>query len=466
MKKIALNITKWMLGLMLGLIVVVGLCWWLIPDEPLTPEADKFTSFAHAPPAANNAYFMIWGFAASPELDPHVVGRQIVAAHDRLLAADKDLSNFKLENFYGERPLKFPKDSKRICDLTKNENCLMVYQSKQAEVEAQSEEYKVYLARYRKIREYQDFGLALSQLSSQSPVVAWNPILRISDLVDGNIAERMKSKTTQRAALEELAAEVSSWRRLLQGNDWLITQMISVVTLGRKYRLASEIMNAYPEVATVYPALMAKITVPLLPAETSTVNSVAAEARSVNGTFRGMQARGNFLEDSFFEGLPGSPLRAAIAVGGFRANATLNEGYRFFNELLVFLAKSPKEVLEGHKALLDLQEKRARFSLGAVFYNPVGRITANLITPSYTEYAFRVFDLIGLSRLLDLQRHIIEANVGTDKVGSLLAGAGPGLTNPYTELPMSWDPTTKQVSFKMHGKRNVSFGYVTLDHLK
>ena len=465
MKNIALNITKWMLGLLLGLIIVVGLCWWLIPDEALTPEADKFTSFAHAPPAANNAFFMIWGFSSSPELNPHNVGRQIVAAHDRLLAADKDLSKFKPENFYGERPLKFPKDSKRLCEIDK-ENCLMVYQAKQSEVQTQSEEYKIYLARYRKIREYEDFGFALSRLSSQTPMAAWNPIMRISDLVDGNVAERMKSKTTQRAALEELAAEVGSWRRLLQGNDSIITQMVSVVALGRKYRLASEIMNAYPEVATVYPALMEKITVPLSPAETSTVNSVAVEARMVVGTFRGMQARGNFLEDSFFEGMPGAPLQAAYAVGGFRANATLNEAYRFFNELLVFLAKSPKEVFEGHKALLDLQEKRARFSLSAVFYNPVGRITNVHSIPNYHEYAFRVFDLIGFSRLLDLQRRAIEANVGPDKVSSLLAGTGPGLTNPYTELPMSWDPTTKQVSFKMHGKRNVSFGYVTLNHLK
>ena len=212
MKTMALNIAKWMFRLMLGLIIVVGLCWWLIPDEALNPEVDKFTSFAHAPPAANNAYFMIWGFAASPELDPHVVGRQIVAAHDRIVAADKDLSKFKVEAFNGERPLMFPKDSKRICDLTKNENCLMVYQTKLSEVRTQSEEYKIYLARYRKIREYEDFGLALSQLSTQSPMAAWNPILRISDLVDGNIAERMKSKATQRAALEA-PTRGRRWRR-------------------------------------------------------------------------------------------------------------------------------------------------------------------------------------------------------------------------------------------------------------
>lgn len=463
--KIALKLFKWIAGAVLGLIIVIGLCWWLIPDEELNIEAEKFTSAGTVPPAANNAYFMIWGFAASPELDPHAVGQQIVAAHDRLLAAEKDLSKFKLDAFYGDRPLKFPKDSKRLCDVEK-ENCLLVYQAKQAEVQSQSEEVKVYLARYRKIREYQDFGMALSQSNSQSPIVGWNPILRISDLVDGSIATRMKSKSTQQAALEELAADINSWRRLLQSNDWLITQMISITVMGRKYRLASEIMSAYPEVVATYPALMAKITVPLLPVEANVVTSVAAEARMVVGTFRGMAAKGRFLEDSFFEGMPGPPLRAAYAAGGFRANATLNEGFKYFNEILVFLAKSPKEVHEGYKALIERQENAARFSPRDLFYNPVGRITNAHGIPNYFEYALRVDDLIGYSRLLDLQRRIIEANAGPDKVGSLLAGAGPGLTNPYTEQPMQWDAATKRISFTLHGKRWPFLGSVTLDHFK
>ena len=463
--KIALKVFKWIAGSVLGLIIVIGLCWWLIPDEELDAAADKFLTAANVPPAAKNAYFMIWGLNASPELDPHAVGQQIVAAHDRILAAEKDLSKFKPDAFYGDNPLKFPKDSKRLCDVEK-ENCLAVYQAKQAEVLAQSEEYKVFLARYRKIPAYEDFGLALSRSTHQSPIPSWNTILRLSDMVDGSIAARMKSKGTQQAALEELASEINSWRRLLQGNDWLVTQMISIAVLGRKYRLASEIMSAHPDIVAAYPALMAKITAPLSPADTSVVTSVAAEARLTIDTFRGMQAKGGFLEDSFFVGMPGPPLRAAFAAGGFRVNATLNDGFRYLDQLLLFLAESPKVVFDGHKALLEKLDRAARLSPADVFYNPVGRVMNGIEIPNYFHYVFRVNDLIGYSRLLDLQRRIIEANVGPDKVSSLLAGAGPGLTNPYTELPMSWDPTTKQVSFKMHGKRNVSFGYVTLDHLK
>ena len=59
---IALKALKWIAGILLGFIIIVGLCWWLLPDEELNPEAEKFMTIATAPPAANNAYFMIWGF--------------------------------------------------------------------------------------------------------------------------------------------------------------------------------------------------------------------------------------------------------------------------------------------------------------------------------------------------------------------------------------------------------------------
>lgn len=463
--KVALKILKWIAGALLGLIIVIGLCWWLIPDEELNPDARKFTDIASVPPAAKNAYFMIWGFVASPELDPHVVGQQIVAAHDRILAAEKDLSRFKVDAFYGEHKLTMPKDSKRFCDAEK-ENCLVVYHAKRAQMLEQAEGKKLYLARYRKIREYEDFSGAISQTTFQTPIPAWLPILHMSDLVDGEIADRMKTKSTQQAALEELDAEVSSWRRLLQGDDWLITQMISVATLGRKYRLASEIMDAYPEVVAAHPALMTKITAPLSPAATNVITSMGAEARFTIGTFASMDTNRRFLADSFYEDLPGLPLRAAFAAGAFRPNASTNDGFLIFKEAIDLFAKSPKQVLEGRAALVARQEKLSRLTLGAVFYNPVGRITNATHPSDFTQYAFRINDIIGFSRLLELKRCIIEGNIALDKVAAVLANSGAELMDPYTEKPMQWDAATKRISFAIQGKRFPVFGYVTLDHFK
>ncbi len=461
--KIALKIFKWIVGSLLGFIIIVGLCWWIIPDDELNPEAEKFVAQTAVPPAEKNAYFMIWGLMASPELDPHKVGQQIVVAHDRIIAAEKDLSRFKVESFYGDNPLKFPKDSKRLCDAEK-EKCLLVYQAKRAEIEAQSEDKKIYLARYRKIRDYEDFGAAMSQQNYHSPTPNWNPILRMSDLVDGAIAQRVAVKSSRQAALEELAGEINSWRRLLQSNDWLITQMISVVTLHRKYQLASEIMNAYPEVVSAYPAVIGKITAPLLPSETNILKSMRAEARSSLAFYQDLHRQGHFLADTAFVGMPGLPLRAALQAGGYRPNASINQSYVAFKVADDILSKSPKEMIDGRKTMLEEQGKVNALSFSAIFFNPVGRITNNVAYPNYINYAFRIDDLVGLSRLVELQRRIIESNVALDKVGEALANAGPGLMDPYTEKPMQWDAATKRVSFVLQGKRFANFGYVTLDH--
>ncbi len=463
--KIALKMVKWVAGSLLGFIIFVGLCWWLLPDEELNLEAEKLLAIALAPPAANNAYFMIFGFDASPELDPHAVGQQIVAAHDRILASEKDLSKFKLDAFYGDHPLRFPKDSKPICDIEKD-NCLKLYQAKQAELKAESTERHIYLARYRKIREYEDSGAAMSVLNHQTPLPSGNSILRVSQLVDGDIAVRMAAKDTQKAALEELAADVNSWRRLLQGNDAIITQLFSVAALHRKYRLASEIMNTYPEVVTTYPSIVEKITAPLLPGETNVVASMRLEAQAEVGTFRDMTQSGNFLSHSFFEGMPGPPSLAAFHLGGFRANASTNLVYASFKELLELFAKSPKAILDGQQAMLDRRAKLQQLSVDAVFYNPIGRIIHAQEGPNMTKYAFRIADLIGLSRLVDTQRRIIAGKVPMENVGAALASIDAGLMDPYTEKPMQWDAASKRVSFVLQGKRFANSGYVTLDHLK
>lgn len=463
--KIALNVIKWIAGVLLGIIIVIGLCWWLIPDEELNPEAGKFVAQAPVPPAEKNGYFMIWGLVASPELDPHKVGQQIVAAHDRIIASEKDLSRFNVEPFYGDNPLKFPKDSKRLCDAEK-ENCLQVYLAKRADVEAQAEEYKIYLARYRKIRDYEDFGSAMSQQNYQTPVPSWQPLLRMSDLVDGAIAQRVSIKSSQEAALEELAAEINSWRRLLQSNDWLITQMISVVTLHRKYQLASAIMNAYPEAVAAYPVVFAKITTPLLPGKTNIQSSMRSEARSSLALYQDLHQQERFLPDTAFEGMPGLPLRLALVTGGYRPNASINQSYIAFKVADDILSKSPKEMVDGRQAMLERQERVNALSIGAIFFNPVGRVLNGVAYPDYSNYAFRIDDLIGLSRLVDLQRRIIEGNIALDKIGATLASVGLSLTDPYTEKPMHWDAATKRVSFVLYGKRFANFGYVTLEHFK
>ncbi|MEO8102637.1 MAG: hypothetical protein ABI790_08930 [Betaproteobacteria bacterium] len=457
---------KWLGLTLLGLVLVVGLCWWLIPDEKLNPEAEKFVAQPQVPPSKNNAYFMIWGLPASPELDPHGVGQKIVAAHDRLLAAQKSLKNFKADSYLGANPLTFPKDSQRICDVEK-QNCLRIYQENRAVVESELEAKKVFVERYRKIRGYEEFSHAMSQVTVESPAPSWQPIMRMSDLVDGSIALRMLSKGTQEAALGELAADIGSWRRLLQANDWLITQMVSVAVLHRKYRLASEIMNAYPDVARSYPALMKIITLPIAVGNANIVPSVKHEARNTMQLFWDMGQEKRLVTTTLTKDrTPNEFIESALIRLSYQPNASINAAYATFNEVVTLLAKSPKEIVAGHEALLKSQADRNALGPGVIFYNFVGRLVLSFDFPDYSPYAFRMHDLLGLSRLIDLQRRIIEANIPAEKVVESLPAFGADLMDPYTEKPMQWDPATRNLSFTLHGKRYANFGVVQIAPVK
>ena len=439
--------------------IIIGLCWWLIPDEALDIEAEKITRSVIFPPAANNGYFMVRGFPAAPELDAHAVGQQIVAAHDRIFLADKGLGNFDLESFYGERPLAPPKTSKRLCEYQK-ESCLSVYHAKWVEIEAQSKVHAVYLARYRGIRHYPEFTLAISMVNAETPEPQWRSIMQMADLVDGSVAERMKSRNTQQAALEELAAEITLWRRISQGDVGLITQMIALNTLGRKYSLLSEILNKQPNVSAAYPVLLAEITAPLSPTESNIALSLGTEARWIFGAYRNVGEKTGSSDNQSFEDAMKTLLKAALIAGVRRANATLNELSRHFDSMIQFSKQSPKAIFDGHKEQLAKLEKNIRFSPFDIFYNPLGRYLNSGLQEGYIEYAFRVNDLIGYSRLIDLQRRIIAAGIEPEQIPAFLAAAGPGLMNPHTEQPMQWDAATQQVSFVGQSKRREEFGSV------
>ena len=134
------RILKWLLFIVAGLVLVVIACWWLLPDEQLNPDAKRLIAVPPSTPVTQNAYFMIWGLRASPEIDPHIAGQHIVSAHQHLLATKSNISDFKIEPFLGPHPLSFPSSNKRYCDIEK-QHCLAVYQGMRPQIEADTAKY-------------------------------------------------------------------------------------------------------------------------------------------------------------------------------------------------------------------------------------------------------------------------------------------------------------------------------------
>lgn len=459
MKALLPSLLKWIGYGSLTLVGAIGLSWVLIPDEALDPEAAGFVAQAAVPPSAKNGSFLLWGFDASPELDPHQVGRQIVSAQDRLASAQKGFQTFKVEDYLGASPLVFAKDTKPLCDV-EHENCLLAYQKMASVVDQELAARTVYLERYKKLRNYEEFAVANSKITEETPLSTLRPVLRVSELVNAQVALSMRSNSKQEAALTELAADIDLWRKILRSNDLLITQMFASQALHRKYRLVSEILNAYPEIATRYPALMQTLTKPIPVAEASIVAAVKAEAR-VNLQFLWDIALEKRLSNRWSLDRTNPDLAEPIALGiAYQPHASINAAYGAYREVVTHLSKSPKEMLESDEALKKSLAERTKLSPDALFYNFAGRFGIRDGYPDMSKYAFRLVDLVGLSRLVDLQRQLITAKIAADKIPMAVAASGQDVHNPYTEKPMQWDPMSKQLSFPPQGKRYANFGFV------
>lgn len=454
---------KWIVYAATALLTAIALSWWLLPDEALNPQAAEFVAQPATPPSARNASFMIWGLTASPELDPHTVGRRIVAAQDRLEAAQRASSDFREQDFLGANPLTLPKEIKPLCDAER-ENCLLMYQKMPAEIEQEITSRKVFLERYRNIRNYEEFVSANSKITETTAIPNWRPVLRMSELVSASIALDMRSSDKREAALKELAADIRSWRKILTANDWLITQMIAVNALHRKYRLASEIMNAYPEVIDLYPDLLKTITAPIPVAEASIVSAAKTEARvSMQYLWNlGLQDQSVSLWD-FDRSNSGDILGPMGAKVAYQPHASINDAYAAFSIIASHLAKPPKDYLATDAAFKEELAQVTRFRPKDIFFNFAGRLGLHFALPDFSKYYFRMHDLVGLTRLVDLQRRLIATKVPSQRVGESRASFGADLMDPYTGQPMHWNASSNQLSFELHGKRFANFGFVDVD---
>ena len=77
------------------------------------------------------------------------------------------------------------------------------------------------------------------------------------------------------------------------------------------------------------------------------------------------------------------------------------------------------------------------------------------------EAATAIDDLIARSRLLYLQRHIIEQNVQPQQREQFLADAD--LMNPYTEKPFELNAAKNSICFAGHGARHLKNGRVSVE---
>lgn len=440
-------IFRWIFNAVAIFILALIGTWLLLPDESVKPEVEALFSTPDVPPSEENGYFFLWGLNASPELDPHAVGQQIVTRHEEVVKAKVGLGDFTPEQFLGSAPLPLPVFTARCNSMA--ENCLRFYQNNAQKARADVERYASYIKRYRELRRYPRFSERVMSPVLESPLPDCPLAVAMSELVDAEIVLNLASISTRKHALDELAAELATWRRIVAQSDMLITQMVAVAVLQRKYKLSSEIMQAYPEIVKQYAATFKEITRPMSIEEANLQRTLASEFRFSATVITSMSLHRDNQdgEKSLLDKLREPVLRPA-----YESNATINLLHAQYQKNAEFLTKKPRELYARHAEYVAAQADMNPWHPKVLFYNPLGKVLVGISFPDYSSYAFRLYDLVGYSRLVDIQRRIVEEEISRDRLTAFIRQLDATLFNPYTDQPMRVDLTLRTISFEGHGK--------------
>ncbi len=460
---------KWLLCGIAIIALVVLACWILLPDETLNPDAQRIIEAKPIVPPEQNAYYALWGLKASPELDAFEVGRQIVAAQAMAIQTKGYWADFNENSYLGASLLKTPKMRsgptlfcKRVAETP---NCLASFREHRSEIETELRDLDSYVQRYRSLRNYPHFEEVMV-LTAKMPFIAWAPVAHLSELMDAKIALDMAEPSRRELALNELQAEIVLWQKVGSSSDLLITRMMAASLLRKKYRLASELLSTYPEVALEQKDLLSKITRPLVDADTSVKRVFDGEFRFGAMMTQNLKSQIDVDPDggSAWLDLPRG-LNKFMFLVGFKTNATINLQYARLSAVGNFYSKSGPEIADSVDAFQKEPLTLNKFDPRTWMYNPVGKIEALVATPEYGIYAYRLHDLAGYSRLVELQRQLALNRTPPEKMAEFIAAADTNLSDPYTGKPMAFDPVAQTISFTPRGTRvesNLGEGSVSL----
>jgi hypothetical protein len=455
---------KWMFYGVAAIALLVIACWILLPDETLNPDAQRIIGAKLTVPPEQNAYYALLGLRASPELDAFQVGQQIVAAHTAAIQANGYWTEFQPDGYWGTTPMKARSGPELFCKRSaETPNCLTAYRANHETIEAELRDLDPYLRRYRDLRRYQHFEEAMVPTINM-PFVNWAPLVHLVELVNAKIALDVIEPTRREAALNELLGEILLWRKIGRETNSLATRMMSASVLRKQYRLASELIAAHPETAIEHREVLTKITQPLDANDVSVKRTFDGEFRFVAKMTQHLESAPhvNNEEDDAWLGVPRT-LNKLLFMGGYRTNATVNLYHAHLRAVGDFYSKTGVDISAGAAkfdgAVNHYNERDPR----TWFYNPVGKVLAGVAVPQYSLYAYRLHDLAGYSRLVELQRQLALNQTPPEKIAEFIAASDANLADPYTGKPMTYDAATQTISFATRGKADVGEGAVKIN---
>ncbi len=427
-------------------------------DESLNSTAARFLQ----PPIVaekENAYFYILGFTALSNKKPEEVGKQILMRHQ--LTKNKNFKKEEIEQIhFSENPIS-------ACGKESNNDINCMIQNR-AQIEKAIVQNKLFIERYTELLKYTQFAdmapgsvtsISLPFLDLQRAKFAWWAKASLL-IADNKFSDGLKL----------LQEDTNFWRMLSMQADNLLTRMVAIAMMQKQYELFSQLITRFPLLVDKEKELLLQIASHLSPHELSFRRALAGELRIAANTLRQFnnpipvaknsdrpcvdkngkpcvkESKINFsLEHPFW--------RRTLF---YRYNATLNLQANLLDKWAEYSEMPVQKIVQQKEPFiktLELQYKPSDLS-GWQIYNRLGKY---LVAAGYfdvSQQIFKIYDLEGLIRLVNLQIQIASFHLTNEKIGPFLQTSDMELMNPYTGDAMNWDEKEESIFFRSLGNED------------
>jgi len=314
--------------------------------------------------------------------------------------------------------------------------------------------HRVFLLRYRAMREKPEFVSLLVRDSPADPLPAYQEIFQGQRLSLLTAAVRFNAGD-RAGAIRELEKENAFHRRFAAQSRTLIDKLISYAALDRDALFIAEIARRIsPDETALWPRLKALARAPTKD-ELDVVPPLKQETAS---TIRWMQTRRYVrLPDSYYGPEPwligARPWWDSFAPYLYRPHQSVNL-YAARVKIMLAVAERPStEFFKASEAAQGKSRALAPGILSGTILNPVGRNHYHL-NHDYVEYIGRMHGFAGVYTLVRLQVTLRATGISKpEEVRAALAGPlGRSHPDPFTGESMRFDPSTGTIGFDTQPK--------------
>ena len=435
------GIYEW-LAIFIALIILAA-GFLMFRDEALSNEAQQALAPYPADFSGDNAYLNLVALSAPAGSDTSAYARRWIETFT--VPRGPDETRRQQAAFADKLPLVADKDE--LC--APHKAACLPQLAKKAELWRQRlQDNQELMLRFQALSGQARFNEFYVPASPLSPSPEFKYLIQAHLLELGDIALDVQSGRLEQA-LSRLEARLVFDRRMLDGTQTLIGNMVANSMLRHDYRLLGEIVTANRGRLAPWRTRLLQMS-RLLDIE-------ACRAAVIRGLSGEAHAQVSFIhqlpELSAHETEDASQAGERILLKvGFRANATANLLSARFERSRQRLASFDPQ----HPELFRTAEEEDRKAFNDAIFsmqqgaNMVGRILVSASALDWDDYVLRLTDTALISRATRLQ--VLAALDGKEDIPNLLAN--PELCDPYTGRPLHWDAEKRVLSVDFKGKQS------------